>query len=173
STRQFSDGSISNGERYPFEFDHRHTFNILAMFKATKSIDLNATWYFATGGYTTLSTQQTKYIFPRQNNAGHIFNNTEQCGSSEFYNAEYYDFGKRNNYKMKPSHRLNLSVDFHKKLKHSERIWNISVMNVYNNKNQDMLYTEIYKDDSGRKLRKMKQFTLMTIVPSASLTYKF
>lgn len=173
STRQFSDGSISNGERYPFEFDHRHTFNILAMFKATKSIDLNATWYFATGGYTTISTQQTKYIFPQQNNGGHIFNNTEQCGSSEFYNAEYYDFGKRNNYKMKPSHRLNLSVDFHKQLKHSERIWNISVMNVYNNKNQDMLYTEIYKDDNGRKLRKMKQFTLMTIVPSASLTYKF
>jgi hypothetical protein len=74
---------------------------------------------------------------------------------------------------MKPSHRLDLSVNFHFKRKRGERIWNISLMNAYNNKNQDVIYTELIKNTNDEKICRINGMTLLTILPSVSYTYKF
>lgn len=185
STRKHSDGNVNNGERYPFELDHTHTINILGMFKLSKKVDLNASWYFATGGYTTIATQQTRYILPQLNDdRSTIFNyefdsyfpnyySRASSKNQEYTSDTYYYFGKRNNYKMKPSHRLDLSVNFHFKRKRGERIWNISLMNAYNNKNQDVIYTELVKNENDEKICRINGMTLLTILPSVSYTYKF
>ena len=184
STRQFSDGSISNGERYPFEFDHRHTFNILAMFKATKKHrpERNVVLCHRRIHHDINSADKGTSL-PQQNNDRSQFSTmirfifpdyySRASSSQEYTSDTYYDFGKRNNYKMKPSHRLNLSVDFHFKRKRGERIWNISLMNAYNNKNQDVIYTELVKNTNDEKICRINGMTLLTILPSVSYTYKF
>ena len=79
---------------------------------------------------------------------------------------DYYS--SRNNYRMDPTHQLDLSVNVHHDTRHGERIWSFGLMNAYCHLNQDLLYTEV-KD--GKNL--LKKVTLFPILPYVTYTYKF
>ena len=175
SDRQFPNGTINNGKRYPYEFDRRHVCHLLLQYQLTPHVDLNACWNFASGGYATLSKQTSLYIFPQANDVSY--------GSSCQTEDDYYS--SRNNYHMKPRHQLDLSINIHHDTKHGERIWNFSLMNAYMHRNQDLLWTEpgTYKErvpdgqggtvEKSYPVRKIVQATVIPILPSASYTYKF
>ena len=87
----------------------------------------------------------------------------------------------RNNYRLPVSHRLNLSINFHKKLRRGMQTWNISVYNAYNAMTPNLVYKEEefigYPVTGGdmvweRKTRLIKQ-TLLPCVPSVTYTFKF
>ena len=79
-------------------------------------------------------------------------------------------------------HRLDLGVNFHKPLRNGgERIFNISIYNVYSHQNPFLVYdgsvTEYREDPDGtyhvtsRKV--LKQLSIFPIMPSISWSYKF
>lgn len=70
---------------------------------------------------------------------------------------------------MEAYHRMDMGIQFHKQLKRSTRIFEISVYNLYNRKNPYFYY--IGYDDSGN--RKLRKINLFPILPSISWTYKF
>ena len=74
---------------------------------------------------------------------------------------------------MKPYHRLDLSAVFVKKKKHGERIWTISIYNVYNRKNPFMYFESDLNPDTGKEDPGIYQMSLFPIIPSVSYTYKF
>ena len=89
----------------------------------------------------------------------------------------------RGNYRLPPSHTLNLGVNFHKKKRRGERIWNISLYNAYNNMNPDFVYkqyTAEYEEGTEEGTYKVKRegievlkITVLPILPSFSYTRKF
>ncbi len=80
----------------------------------------------------------------------------------------------RNNYRLPPSHRLNLGVNFHKTTRNgNERIWNVSLYNAYNNLNPNVVYMTHKYDDNGNKRLIMEKMTVLPIMPSFSYTLKF
>ena len=160
SDRQFPDGSINLGERFPYKYDRRHNFNINANWQVTPRIDLSATFVFATGGTTTIPLRQTSILRP------------------EGYpgTADYVEH--RNNYRLPPSHHLNVGVNFHRKKRHGERIWSLSVYNLYRQLNPNLVFfhydTKVKGDGTAPETELvMDKLTILPFVPSISYTYQF
>ena len=175
SVRWYPDGSINGGHHFPFRFDRRHLVHLLVQHQLTDRIDLNATWNFASGAMVSLAKQQSLYIEPT---AG------TDMGKMNTLLGDYYS--SRSNYRLNPTHQLDLSVNFHKPTRHGERIWNISLMNVYCHLNQDLLYTSLKTEhkqigcnpDGSPVIETtersvLKQITVIPILPSFTYTYKF
>ena len=160
SDRQFPNGTINLGERFPYKYDRRHNFNINANWQVSPRIDLSATFVFATGGTTTLPVRQTMILRP------------DGYASS----ADYVEY--RNNYRLPPSHHLNIAANFHKKKRHGERIWSVSVYNVYRQLNPNLVffhYDSVRATPESEPEQKliMDKLTILPFVPSVSYTYQF
>ena len=166
SDRWFPDGRINSGKKFPYRYDRRHVIHLGINHQLTDHIDINATWYFASGAWITVSKQQTEYIEPGGNLIG----------------GDYYSH--RNNYRLSPTHQLDLSINFHRPKRRGEGIWNVSLMNAYCHLNQDMVFTTTrtvhVPDPNGEQqgmiekdVRVLKQLTVIPILPSFSYTYRF
>ncbi len=156
--RHFPDGSINNGKRFPYKYDRRHNFNINMTWEVTRKIDINATWSYLSGSMTTIPEDKTVIMNP---NYGSI---------------EVADFvTSRNNYRLPPSHRLNIGFNFHRMNRKGwgETIWNISVYNVYNQMNPNFAFLSREWTDDGKVRYIMEKVTILPILPSISYTFKF
>ncbi len=161
SDRQFPDGSINLGERFPYKYDRRHNFNINLNWQVTPRIDLSATFVFATGGTTTLPVRQTATLAP---------------GSDWVQTADFVEH--RNNYRLPASHHLNVGANFHRKKRHGERIWTLGVYNAYNQMNPNLVFLHYETkrptpDAEPVTNLVMEKVTILPLVPSVSYTYQF
>lgn len=163
--RKFATSSINNGKRFPYQYDRRHTINLTLNYQLTRRIDFNLSWKYASGNMATLPKEKTDIVFPPLNTPSYSYGNTEEKFHGDM---DYYD--SRNNYRLPPSHQLDLGINFHKKTKHGERIWNISILNAYNAMNPNFVYIKREEKTERPILKKM---TLLPCIPSFSYTYKF
>ncbi|MCQ2251173.1 MAG: TonB-dependent receptor [Bacteroidales bacterium] len=170
--RQFADGTINNGDKFPYKYDRRHCVNITLSYKLSEKIDFNAEWNLMSGARSTVAVGNDVV-------SSHI---GIWGGENSYIDPVHYQgyietiprYDGRNNYKMPASHALNVGFNFHKQKKHGEAIWNLSVMNVYNHKNPDWVYLSEEWDDSFRRDRYyINKITILPILPSFSYTFKF
>ncbi|MDR0560115.1 MAG: TonB-dependent receptor [Prevotellaceae bacterium] len=133
---------LNFGKTFPAKYDRRHDINIVVMHKFSERIDISATWIYSSGNCATLG----MYKFEDENGSEHIYVN------------------ERNNFRYPDYHRLDMSLNLHKKKKYGQRTWSFSVYNIYNRTNPFYVYPS-----EGR----LKQITLFPIIPSISYTYRF
>ena len=140
--RQFAE--INDGKRFPSRFDNRHKLNLVASYRPSKKVELNASWVYSKGNWMTLNP----------------------------YGDSLVEDLKRNNYQLPDYHRLDLGVNiYHTTKKGHTGIWNIGIYNAYCRKNPFLAWTEDY-DEEIRKI-KVRQLSIFPIIPSFSYTYKF
>lgn len=149
SNRQFE--NINYGEKYPYRYDRRHDISIVLNHKFNEKIDIGATWVYNTGN--SFTAPQSDYYLN-----GNLM--------SSYTPIVYTNYTTRNELKMPAYHRLDLSINFHKKKKWGERIWNVSIYNVYSRNNPFYLYVD--KVDKS-----VWQQSLFPIIPSFSYIFKF
>jgi outer membrane receptor for ferrienterochelin and colicin len=156
SERVFPDGSINLGRPFPYKYDRRHNFNINLSYQLSKHVEMNVAWIFSSGNTTTIPLRRTVVLAP----------DGEPCV------ADYVD--ERNNYRLPPSHRLNVGFIF-KAGTHWD--FNVSVYNLYNNMNPNLVYVdyESARAEDGTYYTQpvMQKVTILPIMPSVSITYKF
>jgi hypothetical protein len=174
SERKFQESGINQGRWFPYKYDRRHHINLTANYILSEKIDIGASWEFYTGGTTTLGEEKSLLITPPGYSGTTIY-----YGFYEDYlnrpNAKAWeiDYIKgRNNYRLPPSHRLNVGINFHKKKKHGERIWSISIYNAYNAMNPTFIYRDAeYIEDT--QVPTVRKITILPVIPSFTYTYKF
>ncbi len=177
--RQFDE--INGGERFYYKYDRRHDISLVLVKRFGENIELSGTWVFGSGNcvsmpvgvYTAANPVTGNYrIYPvfgyKPNTRQRIYDYTRK--------SEYYDYGKRNSYRMAPYHRLDLSVSFIKKKKWGERRWIIGIYNAYCRKNP--FYIDIAReikavDETVSQKYVYKQYSLFPIIPSVSYQFKF
>jgi len=172
TTRQFD--NISFGEVFPYRYDRRHDGSVALTYKINDKIDIGATWVYGTGISVTLA--QHRYL--PINSINRYLENQQEINQGMVYygeggSVEYY--GKRNNYVLPAYHRLDLSINFTKKVKYGTRTWNISIYNAYNR------WNAFYVDFNGGLMgqyynpnkRQLVKYSLFPIIPSVSYNYKF
>lgn len=168
---RFKDGTINQGEWFPYKYDRRHSISLALNHKFSNRIDVGASWIFNSGGCITVPEKATIIIRPD--------GSTEETGY----------ISHRNNYRLPASHRLNLGINFNKKTKHGMRTWNISVYNAYNAMNPNIVYSkykngynaenDFYESIYGQSTNKekgkatIKKLTILPCIPSVTYTYKF
>ena len=174
SDRKFAKGGINNGERFPFKYDRRHMINLMLNHAFSQRVDVGVSWYFASGGTTTIAQEVGKIIRPDD---GRLFQGLASFGYSVPVVTDQDYIEHRNNYRLPSSHRLNIGINLHKKTKHGVRTWNFSVHNLYNAMNPTFIYRTVKLENEGSVNETLtpviKKFTLLPLFPSVSYTYRF
>ncbi len=151
SWRHFPDTDINSGKKYPYKYDRRHDVAIAAMYKFSERVSASAVWVFGTGNTTTLPIE--RYAMP---NRGYL--------------SQFETYSAKNDYRMRPYHRLDLSVDLHYKRKKWEYSWSFGVYNAYSRQNPFFIFADT---DWRSGQRVFKQVSLFPIIPSVRWNFKF
>jgi hypothetical protein len=156
--RQFD--NLNYGEKFPFRYDHRHDFEIAAVYKLKPNIELSGEWVYQTGNAITLPV------------ASYEGTNVSLFEGSGYESAVNY-YSSRNGFRMKAYHRIDFGISFTKQKKHGERTWNISVYNAYSRKNPYFMYLSFNENHSSSPpTPAFKQVSLFPILPSISYSFK-
>ncbi|HPS13017.1 MAG TPA: TonB-dependent receptor, partial [Prolixibacteraceae bacterium] len=169
--RQFE--NLNFGKPFPAKYDRRHDVSIVITHEFNKKVDMSGTWVYGTGNAVTLAVMK----YPKA---------TIPYTDFAYYSSDGLDdYGGRNNYRMPAYHRLDLGINFHKEKKHGTRTLSFSVYNVYNRQNPFMLMwgskggEYAYDPNTGQYIEitpyktVLKQFSLFTLIPSISYSFKF
>jgi hypothetical protein len=158
---------INDGEEFPAKFDRRHDFSLVLNYKLNERLTFGGAFVYATGNTITLPVQ--RYFIE-----GQVVN----------------VFGDRNDFRMEPYHRADLSVTYYpskfkvrKDRQTGEEIsrerkffssWTLSVYNFYNRQNPYFIY---FGNDGnlneGTLEIKAYQVSLFPILPSITWNFKF
>jgi hypothetical protein len=161
ANRQFDE--LNLGREYPYKYDRRHDFEVVASYKINDRIKLSGTWVFATGNAVTFGT--SKYLAP-----------------SPYHDPRYgVDWVTthtpvRNNFRYQSYHRMDFGIDFVKQKKRFERTWSFGAYNAYNRKNPFFLYLETrseYVDGENIEYSELKQASLFPVIPYVTYSFKF
>jgi hypothetical protein len=158
NTRQFE--NINSGNLYAYKYDRTHDFSVVATHRFNENFTLSGTWVYSTGNPVTLATTQYEL-----NNMGDF---------DSFTNSPRYEqifvYGKRNNYRLRDYHRLDLSFNFTRARKKGTEVFSIEIYNVYNRMNTFALF---YEKNTRTGEIKLYSLTLFPILPSFSWSYNF
>lgn len=147
---------LNNGKRFNPRYDRRHDISVVGIYEIKENITLSGTWVYGTGNAISLPIgRYRQYGLDDQGNL-----------NGGITTGNYY--GDKNTFRMAAYHRMDISLQFHKKLKHFERTWEVSVYNAYNRKNPFFYYIQ---ETMTRNV--LKQVTLFPIIPSISYSIKF
>lgn len=155
TTRQFD--NINFGEPYPFRYDRRHDIGITMNYDINENVSVAGTWVYGTGQAVTLP-------IARYNSGGLLDRNTRGA-----FQAPVNVYEGKNRFRMKPYHRLDVSIDFNKKTSFGERTWSLGLYNAYNRQNPYYYFFE----SSGDGSQDLKQFSLFPVLPSVSYSFNF
>lgn len=144
---------VSKNEWYANRFDRRHNLNLTGSYEISKKWSASASFVFGSGTPTNLP--NTKYSF--QGIQG-IPQNASDL---------------RNNVRIKPFHRLDLSATYiHKKTEKWESSWVVGVYNAYGRRNPFSYYSQV--DPKNSFATQLIRFSVIgSIVPSVSWNFKF
>ncbi len=154
---------LNGGKPFPAKYDRRHDISIVLTYKFSDRFDVSATWVFCTGNTATLAMQ--KYPVASDN--------PDDYENSRMSNTLSHVEG-RNNFRMPNYHRADISVNFHRqfKRKNCHRTINLSVYNLYNQKNPYLTYTSSDYSYHGYN-RALVQLSIFPILPSVAYTLYF
>ncbi len=165
SDRVFED--INNGERYPAKFDRRHDISLVVIHEFNDRWSVSGTFVYATGNAITLP-------------VGRYF----------LENQLVSIYGPRNEVRMAPFHRMDLSATHHfkkyktkthpetgeeiKRKKRIESNLTLAIYNVYSRMNPYFYYFDSSGNFSdGTFGLSAKQVSLFPILPSLTYNFKF
>ncbi|MDG2165053.1 MAG: TonB-dependent receptor [Flavobacteriales bacterium] len=151
SIRQFE--TINLGLEYPYKFDRPHDLSLVSVYKLNEGTTFSLTWVYGSGNTITIPKEQ--YL---------LFSNGDA--------QQYYEYGEKNSYRMQAYHRLDFGVNFVKQKSWGERIWTVSIYNVYNRHNPFFIYFEDVIDDNVEYIE-AKQISLFPIIPTVRYGFKF
>jgi len=147
---------LNNGKRFHPRYDRRHDISVVGIYEISDHITLSGTWVYGTGNAISLP------LGSYNMHGVHDVNNLNQG----IVQGSYY--GEKNTFRMAAYHRFDISLQLHKQKKYFERTWEISVYNLYNQKNPYFYYVQ---QQSTRNV--LKQVTLFPMIPSISYSIKF
>lgn len=145
--RQFAD--LNQGKRFPYTFDRQHDVGLAINYKKNEKFDMGVTWTYGTGNAITLPSQS---YFTQGETPQEIF--------------LYQD---RNENRLRPYHRMDVGLNWHKQKKLFLRTWSVGFYNIYNRRNPFFIFPEV--NNEGERI--FREFSLFPIIPSVSYQIKF
>ena len=165
---------LNFGEPFFARYDRRHDVSIVLMYSPVSWVNLSLSWVFATGNAVTLPTS----IYPSE----YLDEYLDNMGSTEDEPYYFYDYienyGKKNDFRMKPFHHLDIGVQFikpHKKNK-GQSIFEISIYNLYNHHNPFFYFTTQeprYTENGVEIVNEIQQISIFPIIPTFTYHFKF
>ena len=161
--------AIDNGEWFPAKYDRRNDFSLVGQYQISKRVNVGAVFVYATGN--SISLPERRWFSLEENRVITVWS-------------------KRNQYRLNPYHRLDISLTidsktFKKKVnietnkiekvkKKVTSSWNFSVYNAYNRANPYFIFFNFSGDPvQGTAEFGASQVSLFPILPSVTWNFKF
>lgn len=155
---------LNGGRTFAPRYDRRHNLSIALTYLLDEQWEFGATWTYITGQPITLPAGQAN--FPDINGA----NSTNTITSPSYYT------GERNNARMTPFHKLDLSITARTVIFFFPGEYYLSIYNAYNNMNPFAWLisdaTNPLTPQAGTK-PSIQQITLFPILPTLGMRIKF
>jgi hypothetical protein len=152
--RQFD--AVNRGAAFRPIYDRRHDISIVAIHKFNDRVALSSTWVYGSGNY--ISVPQGRFVFQ------------DITGTPQ----QIPVFTGRGNYKLPPTHRMDIGLTLRKQKKWGEREWIISLYNAYSRLNPLFLqYTPIVDQQGITTSFKPELVSLFPILPAITYQFKF
>ncbi len=148
---------INSGHKFYAKYDRRHDISVVNMLKLNDFISLSCVWVYSSGNALNLPIETYDAIPDYGNNLGFVDN------------LFTYYYGPKNSFRLKPYHRLDISLQHSKQNLKSIHTWEIGVYNAYNRRNPYFYYIDM--SFSGEN--QLKQVSLFPLIPSFSYNIKF
>jgi hypothetical protein len=166
---------LNKGEYFAASTDIRNSLSLTGTLKLSSQWSLNATWQYQTGRPVTIPTSM---IYP----------------SPDIYSGEAYTnyvsfdpiYTKRNNFRMKDFHKLDLSFQYkYVAFKNCQASWTFGLYNAYNQANpyiyyiglneKSYVYNPVSKEFELNKNAKpvLKSLSVFPVLPVVSWNVKF
>lgn len=169
STRVFPDGTINNGNPFPSSTDRRHRIDFCATWAVNEAVDITLAWTFASGSPITMPLRSTAIYDESRKNEDTV---------------RYIDYApSRNNYRLPPIHRADISVNLRKPLKRGERIWTFGLYNLYGANNPDffrymktsdtIIGSDSYYPDKPEGTPFLRTVSYLLVIPTVSFSRNF
>jgi hypothetical protein len=144
---------INNNEWYPTRFDRTHNLYMVGMLKLSKRLELSANFMFASGTPTTFPTNRFEFE-----------------GIVAPHNAD----ASRNNFRIPPSHRLDLALTLSPKntKKRWQGFWVFSIYNLYGSRNPFSIFFQA-DADNPTITRAYRYSIIGSLIPSVTYNFKF
>ncbi len=149
TTSPFASENLNNGTYYPSNFDRPHLFNVTANYELSKKWGVGMFFTYQTGRPTTYAT-----------------------GKFELDGNQYFTYSDRNAYRLKDTHRLDLSFTYTPTPKEGRRwsgSWVFGVYNVYSHKNAFSVYSSL----RNNQLKTFQYSVIGAPVPFVTYNFKF
>jgi hypothetical protein len=156
---------LNFGEAFYPKYDRRNDLSIVGIYELSKRITLSATWVYGTGNALTIPI--SKFT---------TFSNTfmpNPWGAP--YGEVTNEYGKKNDFRAEPYHRMDIAVQFHKKKKRHERTWEFGLYNAYSRRNPFFYQINTKKDPEvpNQWVNVLTRYSLFPVLPSFSYNFKF
>ncbi|WP_201747954.1 TonB-dependent receptor [Chitinophaga vietnamensis] len=143
---------ISMDEWFLNRYDRTHNVNIVVTHTFTKRTSLSANWVYASGTPATFADNRLEF---------------------QDWDIPYNSTEKRNNYRLSPFHRLDLSFTLKGKQLHRWKgEWVFSLYNVYARRNAYTVYFRQNPDDPSKK-EAVRLSIIGSIIPGITYNFKF
>ena len=163
---------LNFGEPFFARYDRRHDVSIVLMYSPTSRINLSLSWVFATGNAITLPTS----IYTAEDLINYLGLTVPPSEYSWTYVYTIENYGKKNDFRMKPFHHLDIGVQFirpHKK-NNGQSIFEISIYNLYNHHNPFFYFIgESYNQRTHEWTTQLQSLSIFPIIPTFTYHFKF
>ncbi|WP_299883537.1 TonB-dependent receptor [uncultured Lacinutrix sp.] len=149
TTSRFASENLNNGNDYPSNFDRPHIFNLTTNYKLNKKWSTGAFFTYQTGRPTTYAT-----------------------GKFELDGNQYFTYSDRNAYRLKDTHRLDISFTYTPEQKADKKWksnWVFGVYNVYSRKNAFSVYSSL----RNNQLKTFQYSIIGAPIPFVTYNFKF
>lgn len=165
---QFDD--LNDGKPFFSRYDRRHDISLVTNYRINSKYELSINWVYGTGQAITIPLYTYNSVNFDYINGSFYPNNGDLI---------YYGQSKRNGFRMKDFHRLDIGLRRYFPFKWGKGFLEIGVYNLYNRKNPYYYYAEYnyvrtqdeYQGFIGK--REIKSVSLFPIIPSINLNIKF
>ncbi|RRB04174.1 TonB-dependent receptor [Larkinella rosea] len=173
SWTQWQFAELNFGRKFYPRYDRRHDISVVGIYELSPRITLSGTWVYGTGN--ALTVPLAKYQ-ATTHQANPIVNNDNSFINQFFgYGRAVNDYSEKNSFRAEAYHRMDIGIQFHKKKRHHERTWEVSVYNLYNRRNPFFYQLTTLTNEQTKQPTKtvFQRYSVFPIVPSVTYGFKF
>lgn len=148
---------LNFGKSFPFRYDRRHNLAVVGTYQLSKKWSVSGTFVFSSGNVYTVPVGRIGVF-----HGGSLFE------------GNYFVYEERNNVRMNPYHRLDLSASHKREWslfgKPLVSEWVFSLYNTYSRLNPYFVFFEVEPRTGEPRAR---QVSLLPVIPSVTYNFKF
>ena len=134
-------GEINQNAWFPFRYDRRHNVSAFISQKLSKKGRIiSATWMYQSGARVTVPTNLTYTPFDIFLELQGVADNLITLYTTNIFGELYANAPERNNFTMRPFHKLDIAYKLSRIIKKRERTWTFGVYNLYARQNPYYLF---------------------------------